>query len=217
MKHRLVRKVASDPAAAIGRESRLGYDLVVLGASEEEREGALIFSNVVDRTLSEVDIPTVVVRFPTGDSGDIPPLPRRILVPIVGSRASRAAEELGFSLARKSAGQAVVLHVVNLPQGQEVIVDSTVQQAALRTGQEMVGAGAALGERLGVAVDTAVRMSPNPEGEILSYAVDGGFDLVVIGAANRPVTDSPFFGHRVSYMIERSAIPVVVVALPAAR
>jgi nucleotide-binding universal stress UspA family protein len=81
----------------------------------------------------------------------------------------------------------------------------------------MVNAGAAFGERLGVAVDTAVRESPNPEAEILGYAVDGGFDLVVIGAANRAVTDSPFFGHRVSYMIERSTIPVVVVALPAQR
>jgi Kef-type K+ transport system membrane component KefB/nucleotide-binding universal stress UspA family protein len=216
-KHRLIRKVASNPAAAIGRESRLGYDLVVVGASEEERDGGRIFSNVVDRTLAEVDIPTVVVRFPSGDGETLPPLPRRVLVPIVGSRASRAAEEMGFSLARRSAGEAVVLHVVNLPQGQEIMIESTVTQAALRTGQEMVSAGAALGERLGVSVDTAVRQSPNPEAEILGYSEHGNFDLMVIGAANRAVTDSPFFGHRVSYMIERSAIPVVVVALPAPR
>jgi Kef-type K+ transport system membrane component KefB/nucleotide-binding universal stress UspA family protein len=214
VRHRLVRKVASDPAAAIARESRLGYDLVLVGASEEESDGAGVFSNVVDRVLSLVDIPTVVVRFPAGDSQAMPDMPTRVLVPIVGTRASRAAEELGFSLARRTGGQAMALHVVNRPQGQGVMLEDPAAQTAIRRGQEMVAAGAAFGERLGIAVDTSVRVSPNPEAEILDFADQGGFDIVVIGAANRPVTDSPFFGHRVSYMIERSRIPVIIVALP---
>ncbi len=108
----------------------------------------------------------------------------------------------------------MALHVVNRPQGQGVMLEDPAAQNAIRRGQEMVAAGAAFGERLGIAVDTSVRVSPNPEAEILDFADEGGFDIVVIGAANRPVTDSPFFGHRVSYMIERSRIPVIIVALP---
>lgn len=217
VKHRLVRKVATDPAAAIARESRLGYDLVLVGASEEESDGAGVFSNVVDRVLAAVDIPTVVVRFPSGDDEETPPLPTDILIPIVGSRASRAAEELGFSLARRTGGRALTLHVVNRPQGQGVMLEDPAAEAAIRTGQEMVAAGAAFGERLGVDVDTAVRVSPNPEAEILEVADGGGFDLVVIGAASRPMTNRPFFGHRVTYLIERSRIPIAIVTLPARR
>lgn len=217
VRHRLVRKTAADPAVAIARESRLGYDLVLVGASEEESDGAGVFSTVVDRVLSLVDIPTVVVRFPSGDREEMPDLPRRILVPIVGTRATRAAEELGFSLARRTGGQAMALHVVNRPEGQSVMLEDPAAEASVRMGQEMVAAGAAFGERLGIPVDTAVRVSPNPEAEILGFADEGGFDLVVIGASNRPITNSPFFGHRVSYMVERSTIPVIIVALPSAR
>ena len=75
---RLTRRLARDPANAIGKESALGYDLVVLGATES-REGT--FNTVIDRVLSRVGVPTVVVRFPESYpvSDD---LPRRILVPM---------------------------------------------------------------------------------------------------------------------------------------
>lgn len=215
-RHRVVRKVAADPAAAIAREARLGYDLVLLGASEEDRDGPGVFSTVVDRVLSGVDVPTIVVRFPAGDVTEIEP-PRRVLVPVVASRASRAAEELAYSLVRRSGGSALALHVVNRPEGQGMMLDAHVLDEAVRTGQEMVSTAAAFGERLGVDVETGLRVGPNAEAEIVSVANAGDFDLVVIGAANRPVTDRPFFGHRVTYMIEHSETPLAIVSLPGRR
>ena len=52
VKHRLIQKTAVDPADAIAKESRLGYDLVVIGASESESDSG-VFSNVVDRVLAD--------------------------------------------------------------------------------------------------------------------------------------------------------------------
>jgi|FLYL01.1.fsa_nt_gi Kef-type K+ transport system membrane component KefB len=211
-KHRVLRRLARDPAAAIGAEARLGYDLVLMGASEEDRDSG-VFSSTVDRILAGIDIPAVVVRFPQGADGDPPP-PRRILVPVAASRASRAAEELAYSMARRSGGRAFALHVVARPEGHGLTLGTPALDDAMRSGQEMVAAAAAFGERLGVVVETGVRVAPNPEAEIVEMANAGSFDLVVLGASNRPLTDRPFFGHRVNYVIENSKIPVAIVALP---
>ncbi len=147
----------------------------------------------------------------------MPPSPSRILVPVAASRATRAAEELAYSLARRTSGRAFALHVVNRPEGQGFMLDSPAVDAAVRTGQEMVAAAAAFGERLGVVVETGVRVAPNAEGEIVDVANAGAFDLVVIGAASKPLTNRPFFGHRVNYMIEHADIPLAIVSLPSSR
>ncbi|MDH4308323.1 MAG: cation:proton antiporter [Acidimicrobiia bacterium] len=214
LRHRVVRKVATDPAAAIADESRLGYDLVLLGASEEERDGpGGLFSTVVDRVLARVDLPAVIVRIPGGDDVDLDH-PDRVLVPVVSTRVTRAAEELAYSIVRRNNGTAMALHVVNRPEGQGVMLEEPSVSEAIRTAQEMVTAAAGFGERLGVTVETGVRVASHAEEEVVEVANGGGFDLAVIGASNRPVSDRPFFGHRVRYMIERSRIPVVIVTLP---
>ncbi len=215
VRHRLINKVATDPADAIAKESRLGYDLIVIGASESESD-ASVFSNVVDRVLASVDLPTVIVRFP-GAAGEVPDaLPDHVLVPVVATRASRAAEELAYSIARMSGGRASAIHVVNRPEGHGMMLENNpAVQNSVRTGLEMVGAAAAFGERLGVLVETDVRVAPNAEGEIVEFANTRGVDLAIFGTASRPMSNRPFFGHRVSFMIENSQVPVMIIALPA--
>lgn len=215
VKHRLIQKSAADPAEAIARESRLGYDLIVIGASESESDSG-VFSNVVDRVLASVDLPTIVVRFPEA-AGQVPnELPRHVMVPVVATRASRAAEEIAYSIARMSGGRASAIHVVNRPEGQGMMLEANPAVAnAVKTGLEMVGAAAAFGERLGVVVETDVRVAPNAEGEIVDFANTRGVDLAVFGTASRALSNRPFFGHRISYMIENSQVPVMIIALAA--
>lgn len=210
---RLIRRLARDPAVAIAKEARLGYDMVVLGATESQ-EGT--FNSVIDRVLSRLEIPTLVVRFPreypVSDA-----LPRRILVPVAATRSTRAAEEFAYSLARHGDGQVFALHVVNRPEGQGLMFLDAAIDDGLRAGQEMVGSAAAFGERLGVAVETGVRIAPNAELEIVRFANSGNFELLVLGTSTRALTDRPFYGHRVSYMLENSDLPVVVIGLPPGR
>jgi nucleotide-binding universal stress UspA family protein len=66
---------------------------------------------------------------------------------------------------------------------------------------------------LGISVETLVQVATNAEEEIVGLANDSGFDLLVIGASNRPLTNRPFFGHRVSYILQHANIPVAIVAL----
>lgn len=207
---RTERRVARDPAAAIAREASLGYDLLVLGATEA---GEGTFSTVIDRVLSRAEIPSIVVRFPADlevDEG----LPGRTLVPVAASQSTRAAEEFAYSVAKASSGKAFALHVVNRPEGQGVLLEGPSVDESLRAGQELVQEAAEFGDRLGVHVDTGVRVAPNAEEEIVAFANSGTFDLLVLGASARALTNRPFYGHRVSYILDHCRLPVAVVGLP---
>ena len=210
---RVIRRLERDPAGAIASESALGYDLVVLGATET---GEGTFSSVIDRVLSLIDIPSIVVRLPDARADD-GRMPSRILVPVAATRSTRAAEEFAYSLAKASDGRTFALHVVNRPEGQGVLREDASVEASLADGQELVGAAAAFGDRLGVSVETGVRVAPNAEEEIVAFGNSGAFDLLVIGASTRSLTDRPFYGHRVSYMLSQSDLPVAVVSLPPTR
>jgi nucleotide-binding universal stress UspA family protein len=207
---RVIHRLARDPAAAIASESALGYDLVVLGATES---GEGMFSSVIDRVLAAIDAPSIVVRMP--DSLPVAEsLPGRILVPVTATPSARAAEEFAYSLAKASGGTSFALHVVNRPEGHGVLQEDASVQASLAAGLELVEAAADFGERLGVSVETGVRMAPNAEEEIVAFGNSGAFDLLVIGASARALTNRPFYGHRVSYMLSQSELPVAVVSLP---
>lgn len=210
---RVIRRLARDPAGAIASETALGYDLVMLGATET---GEGTFSSVIDRVLALIDIPSIVVRMPD-DREVTDELPRRILVPVTATRSTRAAEEFAYSLAKAADGTSFALHVVNRPEGQGVIREDAAVEASLADGQELVGAAAAFGDRLGVSVETGVRVAPNAEEEIVAFGNSGAFDLLVIGASTRSLTDRPFYGHRVSFMLSQSELPVAVVSLPPTR
>ncbi len=211
---RTLHKVASDPVSAILAESRLGYDLLVVGASRGE-ERLSVMSTVVERVLREVGIQTLIVQFPSKQAPEH--LPERVLVPVTASRSSRAAEEFGYSLARVSAGKAVALHVVNRPDGEGVYLPDHRMEESIRTADALLMGSQEFGARLGVELETETRIAPNAEREILKFADRNGMDLVVLGTSNRPVTNRPFFGHRISYMAENSSLPVVIVAIPSLR
>ncbi|MEX0863242.1 MAG: cation:proton antiporter [Acidimicrobiia bacterium] len=210
---RLVRRIARDPAIAIAREAALGYDMLVLGATDT-REGT--FSNIIDRVLARIGIPSVVVRFPSSNPVS-ESLPRRILVPVAATRSTRTAEEFAYSVAKAAQGEVFALHVVNRPEGQGMLMESRSVDDSLKAGQEMVSTAAAFGERLGVVVATGVRVATNAEEEIVRFANSGDYELLVLGTSTRFFGDRPFYGHRVSYMLESAEIPVVVISLPPAR
>lgn len=207
---RTINRVDRDPAAAIAREAALGYELVVMGATET---GEGTFSSVIDRVLASIEVPSVVVRFPA-DQRPSEALPDRVLVPVTATRSTRAAEEFAYSVAKAADGRTFALHVVNRPEGQGMMLEGPAIEEGMQAGQELVAAAAQFGDKLGVNVDTGVRVAPNAEEEIVQFANSGAFDLLVIGAATRALTDRPFYGHRVSYILSEARLPVAVVSLP---
>lgn len=209
---RVVKRVGSDPASIITEESKLGYDMLVMGASRNDASSSLV-ANVVERVLRDTKIRTAIVQFPTSDS--VPnSFPRNVLVPVTATRSSRAAEELGYSIAHVADGKAIALHVINRPDGEGVYLPGGGIDAAKRTAEEMLREARDFGKRLEVRVETHIRVAPNAEQEILDFANNHDVDLLILGTSSRPLTNRPFFGHRISYMAEHSSLPIVILALP---
>ena len=210
---RTVRRSARSVEDAVVDEARLGYDLVVLGASEEESEGTGLFSSVVDRTLSRITVPSLVVRFPSAMPAT-ETLPSRVLVPVTRTRSARAAEEIAYSIVKASGGSVVAMHVINRPEGHGMMLARVQDDAARSAAADMLAEAVDLGDRLGIGVTTTIRVAPNAEEELVAAANGGEFDILVLGTATRPLSDRAFLGHRSSYIIENASIPVAIVSLP---
>jgi len=88
------------------------------------------------------------------------------------------------------------------------------ESGGLEVAEAVTSNAVAFGKRLGVTVEGTVRIASNAESEIVALANGGEFDLLVVGASNRPLTNRPYLGHRVHYILEHTEIPVAIVALP---
>ena len=216
--HRLIRRKRRDPADAILKEAALGYDLVVLGATEGTDESE-VFSSVIDRILAKLDRPTLIFRYPSTDpnaslSDSAVPEARRVLLSVESNRASRAAEEVAYSLASHNDGLVFALHLITESADGPIHYDMLSSAQNFMVGREMVEESVAFGERLGARVQADVRPVAQPEGELVATANSENWDLLVMGATSRPLTNRPFFGYGMSYVLKHVTVPLVIVAMP---
>ena len=217
-RHRLTRRQRSDPAETIIREATLGYDLVVLGATEPADESE-VFSSVIDRVLARSELPTLIFRYPeSGEQGratdGASPSVSRVLLSVESNRASRAAEEIAYSLAAHNDGLVLALHLIAEATDGPFHLDMTSGTQNHRAGRELVEESVAFGERLGAKVNADVKPAAQPVGDLVETANTGNWDLLVMGATNRPLSRRPFFGYGMSYVLKHVTIPMVIVAIP---
>jgi len=220
---RVIRKRQADPVQAILNEAALGYDLVVLGASEPS-DDSLMFSSVVDRVLAKLNLPALLFRYPEpempgpttmGEEVGDDVLAVNILLSVKSNRASRAAEEVAYSLAAHAEGGSVfATHLIDLGSDAGFYPDPSSGDRNYRAGLELVEASTAFGERLGAEVKAEVKETSRPSHDLVAMAKSGNWDLLVMGGVNRPLSRQPFFGYDMYHVIENTDIPMVIVAIP---
>ena len=220
--HRLVR--GSDPATAIFGQAMLGYGAIAVGASRIGSSTRLL-SPVIDELLALTRLPLVIVRRGVNAPQVETQRFERALIPVSGTRASLAAQEVGLALALHHSCPTVVMHVVarsepvdatntrprrglgavanRLPNVERTLVAQRVADAALLSAQ-----------RAGVDATALVRDAVFPADEIVTTANDLGADLIVVGARLRPIEGRAFIGHNAEHILEHSTATVVVVATP---
>ena len=216
--HRLIRKRRADPVEVILNEASLGYDLVVLGATETTDAGR-VFSSVIDRVLARLQLPTLIFRYPGPGAPGVLSDPdsltvRRVLLSVESNQASRAAEEVAYSLAAHGEGSVLALHLIAAAGEAAPYLDPSGGSQDHRAGLELVEESVAFGQRLGAQVNADVRPATRRAAELVETANTGGWDLLVMGATNRPLSQRPFFGYDMSYVIKHVTIPMVMVAIP---
>jgi len=204
-----------EPLRAILDQAALGYGAVAVGATDERIAGTLI-SPVVDELLASSPLPVVMVRRGIHVGPDGPLRFRRVLVPAVGTRPGRAAQEIAYGVAKRHDARVLLAHVVTTPSfGQAFGYGYDGQHSARHDAAERVVEEArALATEMGVRVEPVIRSGASAAEEILQLARESHADLLVLAANLRQFTGRPFLGHGVEYLLEEAEATVIVVTAP---
>ncbi len=202
---------SNDPLRAILEHSRLGYGAIAVGATDQKIAGRLV-SPVVDGLLAASELPLIVVRASADVDADRPLSFRRVLVPAIGTRTGRAAQEVAFSLAKRLGAEVILAHVVSLPSSLSVREPARDEQFSLAA--SVVEEARSLAAEFGAHAVPAIARSASVPEEILALARARDADLIVLAANVRQASGRPFLGHGVEHILEHSPVPVVVVTTP---
>jgi Kef-type K+ transport system membrane component KefB/nucleotide-binding universal stress UspA family protein len=210
MAHVTLRTGALPPDAAVTREVRKGYGLLVLGiAKTVAPQGG--FDEEISRIAAMYDGPlaVVVARGPHVDTPSAGAL--NLLVPVRGNKVSRRAAEVGLAIARTSDSPMTALYVmstVGLGGAKRGLRRPTpsrrYEEAVLK---EIVH----LADRYGRSIRTALRLDVSPEDAILRQAHLGQYNLIIMGVG-RPAGDTLFFGKIAAAILENSKNSLLFIA-----
>jgi Kef-type K+ transport system membrane component KefB/nucleotide-binding universal stress UspA family protein len=212
---RVQNEPGKEPLAAILEQAALGYGAVAVGATDERIAGTLV-SPVVDDLLASSPLPVVMVRRGSRLAPEATARFRRILVPAVGTRPGRAAQEIAYGIAKRHDARVLLAHVVTTPSIGHAFGYGYDGQHSPRAdvAERVVEEARALAVEMGVRVEPVIRSGVSAAEEILALARESHVDLLVLAANLRQFTGRPFLGHGVEYLLEEAEATVVVVTAP---
>ena len=212
---------ASNKLEAIINEASKGYDLIVLGASEKARSKDALFNLLVDRVIQEAPCATMVVNSHLNEPDDetesyrIAQQPlKNILVPTVGTEYSKNAIEVASTIAAQAQAVVTIVNVINLPPIEYILYERRTLSPMKDIARDLLEQQAVIGRNLGADVQTRILEGTSPEMEIIEYAANENFDLIILGSNIRMVTGRVFFGHRVDAILKKAHCPVAVITAP---
>lgn len=190
-------------------EARRDYDLMILGASEGNRDSDVVFNPLVDQLVRMAPCPTLLVQ---GQRTPADWSPDRVLVPSNGSLASRRAAEVAFALSDNGDREVTILQVVE-EERSDYLLDSSgaLLERQKRNAQESVEKLRELGALRGVPATAEVAVGDAPEAVILQTARERGVDLIVLGTNVAVGSERLYLGPRVERILSNAPCPVIVV------
>ena len=202
-----VVKAESEPARAdeaVARESRKGYDLMMVGLDETLSPDGSLHDDLA-RIAAGFEGP-LGVTVARGTHRRDPAQRLRILVPVSGNNVSRRAAEVGVMLAHAQDMPITFLYVGTKTNGRDLGLAALHrhEQAVLK---ELV----AWAERYDTLAQIAIHTDLDPQGAILREQKRGRFDLVVMGVNRRP-GEALFFGTVAGTVIEKAESSVLLLS-----
>ncbi|MDZ8051956.1 MAG: cation:proton antiporter [Aulosira sp. ZfuVER01] len=200
-------------AEVILKEANKGYDLIVLGATGNQRSRGSLFNLLVDRVVQEAPCATMVVKsnLSTTEPTDYHKL-AHILVPTSGNEYSLHAVEIASTIAAQTGAIVTLVNVVNRTEREYVLFEEQTINSVRDIATQIVHQQAEVGRGLGAEVKTAILVGI-PEFEILKYAYTMQVDLIVLGSSIQTITGRVFFGHRADAILNKARCPVAVITV----
>lgn len=223
------RTIADDPAAAVLKETGLGYGLVAVGMTEGFRESHELSPTLRD-LLIDSPAPLLLVRHARAERDRR--AYRRLVVPATGTRVGRAAEEVAYTLSAEVGASIDVLHVVSrhdrgpkpqprsrmgslsLSLGRSTRSHREPDGGGDATAQGLLAQSIARAERFGVRANGRSLEGVTPYEGVQDVATEVNADAIVLGAQVRRSDGQPFLGHGTEYLLEHAPQTVIVVVFP---
>ena len=204
---------------ALVTELRLGFGAVVVGCSAPTT--GEILPDFVNDLAKRSPVPVVIVRRGLSVTGRQPPAYGRVLLPVAGTPASRAAQELGLNISAAIGTRAVLGHVLDDEdeRSAEAGVGAGIGLARRSTTgssvhQQILDSAAERAHELGARSTMAsVRAASTGDG-ILALAERHETDLVVVGATRRAVEGHLFLGRTVERVLSSCDATTIAVVFP---
>lgn len=212
-----------DQVQAVLDHLQLGFDVLGIGALQD-RSGERLLSPLAEALLARSPVPAVVVWDGANGHEEAAHGFRRVLVPVVSTVSSRAAQEVAFSLAASSHAEVVVAHIdverptpvrSGGPSGDRA-KNERRQRVRTTVSQGVVYEATDLARRLGIRPETVVREDTSRAHAISELVEEMDIDLVILGTELQPVAGEMFLGDLVERLIRAVECSVAVVALPRA-
>jgi nucleotide-binding universal stress UspA family protein len=202
-----------DAATEIVRHARdIDADLVVMGTHGRSGFDRFTLGSVTEKVLRKASCP--VLTLPPGAARVVEAVEyRRVLWPTDFSEPSEWALDFAVSIAERTKGVVLALHVVETPAGDPLGPESPEYEAAFRRYQcdrakndlhELVDQNLAAR----CQIDEAV-VPGKPYEEILRMAADRSADVIVIGVRGRGSVDLTLFGSTTNQVVRRATCPVI--------
>ena len=225
-----VRRNGETVSEAVLGEARTGYDLIVMGSrprrpvprtpllgSAVDVATRALFGPAVDPVIRQSPCATLVVEVAAGE-GIMQQLldgrvPRKIVVPTIGTDYSKHALEVACGLAVACDAEILLMHVIALQEREgpeSYLLDRRHESAARDIAEDMLEHEAEYGRKLGAKVQTRVVEGLAAQDEIVRLAAAESADLVVMGSNLRPLSDRAFFGPSVDEVVKSCPCPVAV-------
>lgn len=190
-------------------EVKKDYDLLIVGATERQKNSDMLFNPIVDNLVRLSPCTSIVVQ-----SSNVADdwRPSRILVPTNGSLASKRAAEIAFGIAYHAHDQVHILNVVESKDNfASLDIEGSSKERRLSFAYQIVDELKKLGESLNVNTFTEVEIGEDPDKVILKMSREKNFDLIILGTDIRPGTDKLYLGPRVERILNNCTCPVLVV------
>ena len=135
---------------------------------------------------------------------------RKILVPLDGSKNSIRGLARAIYLARQCQATITGVYVRPVPGIYSIHPISSIKIELEKDARRFLGSAKKTSAQNGILFRSKI-IAGDPGYDVVKFAKDRKFDLIVIGARGRSALNEVFMGSVSNYVIHKSKIPVLVI------